>query len=239
MPSHPCVVLVPVSHRIEPICEESLRVLESKGYVVRRVYGYANVDQARNEMVSQALHDGFEETMWIDSDIGFHPQDVDKLRSHNLPLLCGIYAKKGRRALAIHVLPGAESIQFGTTGGLYEIRYAATGFLHVRREVYETTRQKLKLPTCNTRFGERVVPYFQPLVIMDDRDPAANALPSTGEDHWYLGDDYSFCERVRQAGFQIMADSTIRLAHYGAYGYSWEEAGADVARYASYEYRLS
>lgn len=234
-----CVILVPVGNRIEPLCEESLRVLESNGHPVRRVYGYANVDQARNEMVSQALQDGFQETMWIDSDIGFHPQDVEKLRSYGLPLVCGIYAKKGRRALAIHVLPGTESIQFGTSGGLYEIRYAATGFLHVRREVYEVTRRKLNLPICNMRFGERVIPYFQPMVIKDDRVPAANAVPSTEEDHWYLGDDYSFCERVRQAGFQIMADSSIRLAHYGAYGYSWEEAGSDVIRFSSYDYRLS
>ncbi len=177
--------------------------------------------------------------MWIDSDMGFQPNDVDKLRAYNLPVSCGIYAKKGRRALAIHVLPGSDRIQFGVGGGLYEIRYAATGFLHVRREVYETMQKKLSMPICNTRFGERVVPYFQPLVIADDRPPAANALPSSGSDHWYLGDDYSFCERVRQAGFKIMADSTIRLLHFGIYGYSWEEAGADTKRYGSYDYHLS
>jgi hypothetical protein len=238
-PPNQCIVLVPVGGRIEPPCEESLRALEVKGYPVRRVYGYANVDQARNEIVSQALHDGFQETMWIDSDVGFHPDDVDKLRAYDLPIACGIYAKKGRRALAVHVLPGSERIQFGKGGGLYEIRYAATGFLHVRREVYESTQKKLNLPICNTRFGERVVPYFQPLVIRDERPPAANAIPSNGEDHWYLGDDYSFCERVRQAGFKIIADSTIRLMHYGTYGFSWEEAGTDVMRYASYDYRLS
>lgn len=234
-----CVVLVPVGGRIEPPCEEALRALEVKGYPVRRIYGYANVDQARNEIVSQALADGFQETMWIDSDVGFHPNDVDKLRSHNLPLVCGIYAKKGRRALAIHVLPGAERIQFGPNGGLVEIKYAATGFLLVRREVYETTQRKLNMPVCNTRFGERVVPYFQPLVIADDRPPAANAIPDAGQAFWYLGDDYSICERVRQAGFKVMADSTIRLMHYGTYGYSWEEAGADVVRYSSYDYRLT
>ena len=141
--------------------------------------------------------------------------------------------------MAIHVLPGSERIQLRTGGGLVEIRYAATGFLRVRREVYETIQQKLALPICNTRFGERVVPYFHPMVIRDERSPAPNALHSTGEDYWYLGDDYSFCERVKQAEFRVVADSTIRLMHYGTYAYSWEDAGADVTRYASYDYRLN
>jgi hypothetical protein len=113
-----CIILVPVGSSIETHCEEALRSLEHRGNCVRRVSGYTSIDQARNEIVSKAIEDGFEETMWIDSDIGFNPDDVEKLRSHNLPLTCGIYPKKGERALAIHSLPGTERIQFGTKGGL-------------------------------------------------------------------------------------------------------------------------
>jgi hypothetical protein len=54
-------------------------------------------------MATDALADGFQETMWIDSDIGFHPDAVDRLREHNLPLSCALYPQKGRRALACHV----------------------------------------------------------------------------------------------------------------------------------------
>jgi hypothetical protein len=32
-----------------------------------------------------------------------------------------------------------------------EIKYAAAGFLLVRREVYETMTRELKLPLCNTQ----------------------------------------------------------------------------------------
>jgi hypothetical protein len=55
---------------------------------------------------------------------------------------------------------------------------------------------------------------------------------------WYLAEDFAFCERARQAGYRIWADTTIRLRHYGGYGYSWEDAGSDPQRYATYRYSL-
>lgn len=222
-----CVVLVPVGSHIIPRCEQGLKELERRGYVVRRVYGYAAIDQGRNQMATDALHEGFEETMWIDSDIGFDPNDVDKLRSHNLPLACGIYPQKGKRALACHVLPGMQKMTFGQEGGLQEILYAPTGFLHVRREVYETIKSQLAMPTCNERFASTMEPFFQPHIRED------------GEGYWYLAEDFAFCHRAREAGYQIMADTTIRLWHIGNYAYSWEDAGMDQRRYATFHYNLT
>ncbi len=86
-----CVVLVPYNDRIVEPCEDSLRQLERRGYPVRRVVGYAAVDQARNQLATDALLHGFEETMWIDSDVAFRPEAVEALRKHNLPIVCGIY----------------------------------------------------------------------------------------------------------------------------------------------------
>ncbi|MDA1050976.1 MAG: hypothetical protein O3C40_10915 [Planctomycetota bacterium] len=215
-----CVVLVPIGEQVVPACEEALAELKRRGYPVRRVRGYSAIDQGRNQMATDAMADGFDETMWIDSDVGFDPDDIDKLRRHNVPIVCGIYPQKGRRVLACHVLPGTEKLIFGNEGGLTEILYAGTGFLHVRREAYETIRRELQLPLCNERFGGRpMVPFFQPM-----SHPLA-----TG--HWYLAEDFAFCERARQAGFKIFADTSVRLMHYGNYGYSWEDAGMELERY--------
>jgi hypothetical protein len=54
-------------------------------------------------MASDALAQGFDELMWIDSDGVFDPDDVDKLRQHDLPLVCGICAKKSCRQRAPHL----------------------------------------------------------------------------------------------------------------------------------------
>ena len=100
-----CAILVPFGGFIYQECEDALKELERRGYHVRRVSGYAAIDQGRNQMATDALLDGFEETLWIDSDIVFHPDAVDQLRSHPYPIVCGIYPQKGKRALACHVVP--------------------------------------------------------------------------------------------------------------------------------------
>ncbi len=221
-----CVVLVPVGGHIEPACESGLKELERRGYQVRRVRGYAAIDQGRNQMATDALADGFQETMWIDADVGFEADAVDKLRSHGLPIVCGIYPQKGKRALSCHVMPGTNKLVFGKDGGLVEILYAATGFLLVQREVYAEVQRQLELPLCNERFTRPMVPFFQPLVWPDK------------DGHWYLAEDFSFCERVRQSGFSIYADTTIRLRHFGSYGYSWEDAGMQLRRYATFNFHM-
>ena len=58
-----CVVLVPFQGRIVSKCQAGLIELERRGYVVRRVEGYSAIDQARNQLASDALRDGFAETL--------------------------------------------------------------------------------------------------------------------------------------------------------------------------------
>jgi hypothetical protein len=173
------------------------------------------------------LREGFEETLWNDADVAFQPDDVERLRRHPLPLVGGVYPQKGRRALACHVLPDTAELTFGEGGGLAEVLYAPAGFLLVRRVVYETIQRQLALPVCNTRFSRPLIPFFQPLVLPD------------GDGHWYLAEDFSFCERARQCGFSIQIDTTLRLGHVGRYVYTWEDAGTEKPRYKTYHFRLT
>ncbi|MBX9627763.1 MAG: DUF4350 domain-containing protein [Gemmataceae bacterium] len=225
-PPSRCAVLVPIGGCIDPGCEAALQEIERRGYPVRRVRGYSAVDAARNQMATDALAGGFDELFWIDSDIVFDPADVDRLRAHNLPFACGLYPKKGPREMACAFLPGTSSVTFGAGGGLVEVRYCGFGFAHTRRAVYDAVRETLRLPTLNQRFPRPLVPYFAPLAVKD------------GAGGWYLGEDYAFCERARQAGVRVMADTTIRLWHVGAYRYGWEDAGRSPDRYSTYVFHL-
>jgi hypothetical protein len=226
-PTKSCVVLVPVATHIEPDCERALVDLELRGYPVRRVFGFAAIDQARSQMASDALADGFDELMWIDSDIGFDPEAVERLRSRGAPFVCGLYPKKGKHALACNLLPGTDRVTFGSDGGVIEIAHAATGFLYTRREVYDDVARGAALPPCNQRFGRPIVPYFLPMVVED------------GDGHWYLGEDFAFSERARRAGHKILADTSVRLFHIGRYGYTWEDAGTSVPRYARFDFHVN
>lgn len=221
-----CIVLVPVRSHVEAACEEGLNELRARGYYVRQVVGQTAIDYARSKMVSDALAAGYDEIMWIDSDVGFHAEDVEKLRRHRLPVVSAIYPQKGHRSLASHLMPGTREITFGRGGGLLEILYAAGGFLLTHRLVYEAIRLHEKLPVCNERFNNGFTPYFWPMIIPD------------GEGHWYLAEDFAFCERSRRAGIPVMADTTIRLEHVGSFGYSWEDAGGERERYSTYSFSL-
>jgi hypothetical protein len=267
-PPSACVVLVPIGGAIDPACDDALRELERRGHPVVRARGYSAVDAARNQLATDALARGFDELLWVDADVVFDPNDVEKLRAHGLPFTCGLYPKKGPRQFACEFLPGTPSVMFGKKGGLTEVRYCGFGFTHVRREVFEAVQRQFDLPVCNQRFGSLLVPYFQPLVVEEpdgrggepsgpadesgsarrddepgsarrDDEPgsARRAYPPPGG-RWSLSEDYAFCERSRQAGFAVTADTTIRLWHVGTYRYGWEDAGSSKERYSSYLFHL-
>jgi len=222
-----CVILTPVAQSIAPACEAGLRQLEAKGYPVWRVYGFAAIDVARSWIATQALQQGFEELMWIDADTGFEVAVVERLRAHNLDLVAGVCSMKGKHALSCHVLPGTTQLILGQKGGLTEVLYTGAGFLHTRRRLYEDIRQVCKLPVCNEHLGDPLIPFFQPLVTEEEGS------------HRYLGEDFAFCHRARQAGRKIMVDLSIRLWHISQYAYGWEDAGSPQTRYQTYEFRLS
>ena len=75
LPTSRCVILVPIGGAIEPDCDDALRQLERRSHPVWRVRGYAAIDAARNQMATDALAQGFDELMWIDSDVVFGVKD--------------------------------------------------------------------------------------------------------------------------------------------------------------------
>ena len=221
------VVLVPFLTHIEHTCELGLRELERMGYTVRRQPSSAAIDRTRCDMATAALADNFEHLMWIDSDVEFAPAAVDQLLQHDLPVVAGLYPKKGARAFAVYFEEGTRDVQMGEGGYLLDVRYVGAGFVMTNRMVYDDIRRTFDLPVCNARWGMPTIPFFLPMVVPD----------GTGG-YWYLGEDFAFCERARQAGHKITVDTTIRLGHVGKYAYQWEDAGTSVPRATSARFEM-
>ena len=209
-----CAVLVPVASTIEPETMDGLQVLASRGYPVRTLRGCSQVDLARSILASEAVRDGFAETFWIDSDIVFDPNDVDRLRAHRHPVMAGLYVKKGRQEFACKWKEGTESVTFGPDGGIVEMHYVGMGFTFVMAGVYLCIERACKLPECGGAYdpARPIVPYFLPTIITD----------RAGK-HCYLSEDYAFCHRARSANFSIMADTTVNLEHVGRKRYGWAD----------------
>jgi hypothetical protein len=176
-------------------------------------------------LASEALHHGFESILFVDADIGFDPVDALRLLARPEPVISGVYAKKGRRELASLFAPGIKEITFGESLCLYPLKYAATGFLRIRAEVLRRMIHVLALPLCNLRWGPGEWPFFQPMIVPD---PAG---------HHYLGEDWAFSYRLGQIGVTPLADTSIRLWHYGRYPYGWEDAGTKHPRFRCFTIR--
>jgi hypothetical protein len=223
------VVLVPHLNGIEWECDQALQRLEQAGVRVVRRGGCSAIDVARNELLSAALHGEAEAILFIDSDIGFEPADALRLLARPEPVVCGIYPKKGVRELASEFADGVKEVLFGPDAvGPYPLRYAAAGFLRLRADVLRRMVAELRLPLCNTHWGQGVWPFFMPMIVPH----------GPGKSH-YLGEDWAFSYRLAQMGVVPLADTSIRLWHWGRYSFGWEDAGASVNRYRSYNYRLS
>ena len=108
-PTARCVILV-LSRNGSPIpeCEERLRELERRGYIIWRARGSSSDDSMRSQLASDALANGFDELMWIGGEIVFDPNDIDRLREHNLPIVGAMVAKTSGRQFAAAFLPGEK-----------------------------------------------------------------------------------------------------------------------------------
>jgi len=222
------VVLVPYLNVIERECEEALRGLEAAGVRVVRSGGNSAIDVARNRLASEALHDGAESLFFVDSDIGFDPRDALRLLARPEPVVAGVYAKKGNRSFASIFADGVDEVVFGAhASGLYPLKYAATGFLRFKAQVLRRLIEELDLPHCNTHWGKGDWPFFQPFVV-----------PQGGGRLHYLGEDWAFSHRLAQIGVTPMADTSIRLWHYGRHAYGWEDVGFDFKRFATLTHRF-
>ena len=209
-----CVVLVRVREQIDPMCEESLKILEQRGFVVKRIYGFSAVDVGRCIMAYEALTEGFSELFWIDSRVVFHPDAVNQLRTHGLPLVSCAVPRTATKGFELDFLDEPEVVTFGEDGGLVEVLRTGCSFLYTHRQVYEKIYQQLELPLCNQQMAQGLgfLPFFQPMVCDSDSN-----IPL------YLAEDFAFSERARKCGIPIIVDTSIRVGHVGTYPYMWED----------------
>jgi len=158
------------------------------------------VTRARNEMAGWFLNTKLERQMWIDADMEFNPEDVAKLWNMNVDIAVAAYAMK---------LP-EKPLSAWKNGKLvkledcpnepFEVDYAGTGFMLIRRNVYEALAPSTE--SYEGPSGKTHAFYMTPI-----------------HNDGFESEDYFFCRRAREAGFKIMMDPSIRLGHIGQFRY--------------------
>lgn len=189
------------------------------------------ITRARNELVRLFLEKSdISHLMFIDADIHFPDTAVYELLEADKDVVCGIYPKKeidwekisaaaqaGKDNLkdfgGAFVLNVAEETGRETnSGGLLEVRHGGTGFMLIKRKVFE--KLKDHVPTYRTStVRDSDGNFVKPLT----HEFFATSIDATGA---LLSEDYHFCELWRKHGGKIYANPFIKLEHIGTYIYT-------------------
>src|SRR5215472_1921338 len=121
---------------------------------VNLMWGDALITRARQNLVTQFLeHSLATHLIFIDADISFDPAQVFRLLDFNVDIAAGVYpskridwaklealAKAGapnlQSAALSYVLEFEDSQKMEVRNGFAKVRYAGTGFMMIRREVF-------------------------------------------------------------------------------------------------------
>ena len=167
------------------------------------------VQRARNNCVTSFLETEFERLLFIDSDIEFEPEDVQKLWNMNCDVAVGCYAMK-RKDEPVTAWKNGSLVDLSELDEITEIDYAGTGFMMIKREVFEAMR---------SWYSERVHHEGKPTDNIHDHRISFTYFDPRVEGGVYLSEDYAFCDDVKGIGKKLMLDPSIKLTHWGDYGY--------------------
>ena len=180
------------------------------------VPGDALVSRSRSIVASAFLRSDADVLVTIDTDIVFRPEDVVTMaeKAGRYGMIGAVYMTRNIATQPALMLPESP-VTFGPGREPVEAPYISTGFTATHRRVFE--RLAKDLPLCHRGWNDRGIdtsfyPFYLPMVV-----------PNDSEGHWYLSEDWAFCERAKQAGFSCWIDPSIRLGHIGSYQYHLED----------------
>lgn len=174
--------------------------------------GDSSVCRSRNTLCGIFLESDFTDLVFIDSDIVFSTDDVMRLLAHDVDIVGGFYPKK-KPGPADWVYNGKDGCGLPGPDGLLPVNYMGTGFLRIRRQVFE--RMIAAWPTlaygCDHEPTRTEHAFFVDEVRAD----------FTGRRR-YLTEDWNFCARCADLGIPVFGDTKILLQHVGTAVYPIE-----------------
>lgn len=157
----------------------------------------------REKLAQSALDEGADYILWIDADMRFPKDTIQRLMAHDKPIV-GVNATT--RSIPVTATAKNLEIDFenkinhwkavsskGKTG-LERVTAIGCGVMMVKREVFEKTPQ----------------PWFWFEMLPGDK---------------LLGEDVFFCVKASDAGFETWVDHGLsnEIGHVGSYTFSWND----------------
>jgi len=174
------------------------------------ISGCSVVSRVRNLIAKDFLASDCTDLMFIDSDINFNAEDIFRLMAWNIDpkkgIVGGVPVARKKGSIYISSLDqGADGEIYMNAYGLVKAKRIATAFMLIRRDVFETLRDNH--PEWQYH-DDRVMNGHEDKICYSFFD-----FKSTPEG--YVGEDYLFCDRASEHGFEVWIDPTIKLGHMG------------------------
>jgi hypothetical protein len=168
--------------------------------------GTANLPSVRNALVATFLSTPFDACFFIDADVGFQQEAVQKIMRHVMDgdhFVAGAIPYRNPELEDTPIyrpVPGVAAC----TSGYFPARYVACGFTCVHRAVFEKIIAAGLAPTYRqVSTGVRIHHFFpQPIV-----------------DGELLSEAYGLCHLAEKVGIPVMLDADCGLTHWGMWGF--------------------
>lgn len=168
------------------------------------------ISRARNTLTAKFL-DMPEAThlFFVDADIGWEPWHLLVLLNRDVDVIGGLYPMK---TMPIKwVVNGFDGAEEGPDG-LQEVSKAGTGFLLMKKQVFEklnshpAVKQYKNDIGLDPKYDKYLKTYFDTAV----------------RQNRYYSEDWTFCENWRDLGGKVYIDKRILLRHSGSYVFCME-----------------
>jgi hypothetical protein len=165
------------------------------------ICGCSVVSRARNLLAQDFIDSDCTDLLFIDSDINFEPEAIYRLMSWATDEKKGIVAgvPRVRDVTPVYVadLDVDEDNNLSMNGyGLVRARRVATAFMLVTRAAFEALFKKYEHLQYYDKRTDRTLTCLFDFELCEEG---------------YKGEDYLFCDRVIEAGFEVWVDPAIPL----------------------------
>ena len=167
------------------------------------------ISRARNTLTAKFLSNpDSTHLMFIDADIGWEPWHLLVMLNRDVDVIGGLYPMKSLPVKwCVNGFEGAEE----GPDGLQEVTKTGTGFLLMKRSVFEKLNAHPAVKPFNSDIG---LPPELNVYMKTYFDTAVR-------ENRYYSEDWTFCENWRDIGGKVWVDKRVLLRHTGTYVFDY------------------
>lgn len=182
------LIAVPCMDMVHATFAQSLASLNKVGQCAVAFNACSLIYDSRNKLAAKAMKDEFDYVLWLDSDMVFSPDILEKLIADDKDIVSGLYFRRSHPYSPViykdSELKDGRLVWSDYTDypkeELFKVAGAGFGCVLMKTDVIFDMAGK---------FGD----WFTPL--------------------YSSGEDLAFCYRARELGYEIWCDSRIRCGH--------------------------